>query len=167
MCYNRILDSKETEQNMNCNPTITAESFKTIHNALCSLDGIENETVAKLVEEMRGALAGAYEQDNSAFEIKMDYFERVREELGLSTSWSMYEVDNLSNSHPFEGVTKVIYRAYGSGDHEVAINGGTWAALYVAADTLIRDSGDEHHSFIEGFTQSSIDPTILFLSTGS
>jgi hypothetical protein len=79
----------------------------------------------------------------------------------------MYEVDNLSDSHPFEGVTKVIYRAYGSGDHEVAINGGTWAALYVAADALIRDSGDEHHSFIEGFTQSSIDPTILFLSTGS
>ena len=152
---------------MNCNPTLTAEEFKTIHNALCSLDSINNDKVAKLVEEMRGALSNAYEQDNSSFEIKMDYFERVRDELGLSATWSMYEVDNLSERHPFEGVTKVVYRAYGAGDHEVAINGATWSALYVAANALIRDSGDEHHSFIEGFTQSSIDPTILFLSTGS
>ena len=152
---------------MNCNPTITAESFKTIHNALCSLDSIENEKVAQLVEEMRSALAGAYEQDNSAFEIKMDYFDRVREELGLSATWSMYEVDNLSDRHSFEGVTKLVYRAYGSGDHEVAINGTTWESLYIAADTLIRESGDNHHIFIEAFKQSSISPEILFVSTGS
>jgi hypothetical protein len=125
------------------------------------------QQLLKAQNEITSGLKGAYEQDNSAFDIKMDYFDRVREELGLSATWSMYEVDNLSDRHPFEGVTKVIYRAYGSGDHEVAINGATWAALYVAANALIRDSGDDHHSFIEGFTQSSIDPTILFLSTGS
>ena len=98
---------------------------------------------------------------------KFDYYNQVREDLGLNAVWSIFEVENLSERHPFKGVTKVIYRAYGSGDHEVAINGATWSALYVAANALIRDSGDEHHSFIEGFTQSSIDPTILFLSTGS
>jgi hypothetical protein len=163
---------------MNCNPTLTADEFKTIHNALCELDHVKQTLedilskdlyikLAKATSQIREGLANAYEQDNSAFDIKMDYFDRVREELGLSATWSMYEVDNLSDRHPFEGVTKVVYRAYGSGDHEVAINGSTWAALYVAANALIRDSGDEHHSFIEGFTQSSIDPTILFLSTGS
>jgi hypothetical protein len=61
----------------------------------------------------------------------------------------------------------VIYRAYGSGDHEVAINGTTWASLYIAADTLIRESGDNHHIFIEAFKQSSISPEILFVTTGS
>ena len=163
---------------MNCNPTLTADEFKTIHNALCELDHVKQTLedilskdlyikLAKATSQIREGLANAYEQDNSAFEIKMDYFDRVREELGLSATWSMYEVDNLSDRHPFEGVTKVVYRAYGSGDHEVTINGSTWAALYVAANALIRDSGDDHHSFIEGFTQSSIDPTILFLSTGS
>ena len=163
---------------MNCNPTLTADEFKTIHNALCELDHVKQTLedilskdlyikLAKATSQIREGLANAYEQHNSAFEIKMDYFDRVREELGLSATWSMYEVDNLSERHPFEGVTKVVYRAYGSGDHEVAINGATWAALYVAANALIRDSGDDHHSFIEGFTQSSIDPTILFLSTGS
>jgi hypothetical protein len=163
---------------MNCNPTLTAEEFKTIHNALCELDSVKQTLedilskelyikLAKAANDIRSGLEGAYEQNNAMFENKMDYYDRVREELGLFATWSMYEVDNLSERHPFEGVTKVVYRAYGSGDHEVAINGSTWASLYVAANALIRDSSDEHHSFIEGFTQSSIDPTILFLSTGS
>jgi len=98
---------------------------------------------------------------------KFEYFNQVRDELGLDAVWSMYEVDNLSERHPFEGAKKVIYRAYGSGDHEVAIVGSTWAALYVAANQLIRDSGDGHHIYIEDFKQSSIDPEILFVSTGS
>lgn len=98
---------------------------------------------------------------------KFDYFSQVRDELGLDAIWSIYEVDNLSERHPFEGVKKVIYRAYGAGDHEVTINGSTWAALYVAGNALIRDSGDGHHVYIEEFKQSSIDPEILFMSTGS
>jgi len=163
---------------MNCNPTLTADEFKTIHNALCELDLVKAQLenvlnkelfikLTKVSNDIHKGLANAYEQENTSFEVKMDYYDRVREELGLFATWSIYEVDNLSDRHPFEGVTKVVYRAYGSGDHEVAINGGTWAALYVAANALIRDSEDEHHSFIEGFTQSSIDPTVLFLSTGS
>ena len=163
---------------MNCNPTLTAEEFKTIHNALCELDSVKQTLedilskdlyikLAKAANDIRSGLEGAYEQNNSMFENKMDYYDRVREELGLFATWSMYEVDNLSDRHSFEGVTKLVYRSYGSGNHEVAINGSTYAALYVAANALIRDSEDEHHSFIEGFTQSSIDPTILFLSTGS
>lgn len=98
---------------------------------------------------------------------KFDYFNQVRDELGLDAVWSIYEVDNLSERHPFEGATKLIYRAYGSGDQVVTINGSTWAALYVAANSLIRDSGDNHHIYIESFKQSSINPEILMLSTGS
>ena len=101
------------------------------------------------------------------FDTKFDYFDTSRSELGLSAVWSIYEVDNLNEVHPFVGATKVIYRAYGSGDHEVAINGTTWKSLYIAADTLIRESGDNHHIFIEAFKQSSISPEILFVSTGS
>jgi hypothetical protein len=98
---------------------------------------------------------------------KFDYYNQVREDLGLNAVWSIFEVENLSERHPFVGVTKVIYRAYGSGDHEVTIEGDTWKSLYIAADTLIRDSGDGHHIFIEDFKQSSINPEILFVTTGS
>jgi len=98
---------------------------------------------------------------------KFDYYNQVREDLGLDAVWSIFEVENLSERHPFVGATKVIYRAYGSGDHEVTIEGDTWKSLYIAADTLIRDSGDGHHIFIEDFKQSSIDSEILFVTTGS
>ena len=163
---------------MNCNPTLTAEEFKTIHNALCELDSVKQTLedilskdlyikLAKAANDCREGLANAYEQDSMAFETKMAYFDRVREELGLSATWSMYEVDNLSERHPFEGATKVVYSAFGSGDQEVAINGSTWAALYVAGNALIRDSGDNHHVFIEHFKQSSVNPEILFMTTGS
>jgi hypothetical protein len=98
---------------------------------------------------------------------KFDYYNQVREDLGLDAVWSIFEVENLSERHPFVGATKVIYRAYGSGDHEVTIEGDTWKSLYIAADTLIRESGDGHHIFIEAFKQSSINPEILFVTTGS
>jgi len=98
---------------------------------------------------------------------KFDYYNQVREDLDLLAVWSIYEVENLSEPHPFVGVEKVIYRAYGSGDHEVTIEGNTWKSLYIAADKLIRESGDNHHIFIETFKQSSIAPEILFISTGS
>ena len=151
---------------MNCNPTLTAEEFATIHNTLCAMEyqGMDAKTAA---EKIREALAGAYEQDHKAFDTKHDHYSQVKKELGLDAIWSVYEVDNLSERHPFEGATKVIYRAYGSGDQEVAINGSTWAALYVAGNALIRDSGDNHHVFIEQFKQSSINPEILFMATGS
>ena len=151
---------------MNCNPTLTAEEFATIHNTLWAMeyDGMDSKTAA---EKIREALAGAYEQENKAFDTKHEHYSQVKKELGLDAVWSIYEVDNLSERHPFEGATKVIYRAYGSGDQEVAINGSTWAALYVAGNALIRDSGDNHHVFIEQFKQSSINPEILFMTTGS
>ena len=98
---------------------------------------------------------------------KFDYYNQVREDLGLDAVWSIFEVENLSERHPYKGVTKVIYRAYGSGDHEVTIEGDTWKSLYVAADQLIRESGDGHHIFIEDFKQSSINSEILFVTTGS
>jgi len=98
---------------------------------------------------------------------KFDYYSQIREDLGLDAVWSIYEVKNLSECHPFKGATKVIYRAYGSGNHEVAIEGDTWKSLYIAADQLIRDSGDGHHIYIESFKQSTISPEILFVTTGS
>ena len=104
---------------------------------------------------------------NDDFDTKFAYFRQVREELGLDAVWSIYEVDNLSERHPFQGATKLIYRAYGSGDQVVEINGSTWASLYVAANALIRDSGNGDHIYIENFQQSAISPDILLLSTGS
>ena len=164
---------------MNCNPTLTADEFKTIHNALWELDNIKAQLedvlnkdlfvkLAKASNDIRKGLEGAYEQDEKAFETKSDHYSQVKKELGLNTIWSIYEVDNLSERHPYEGATTVVYKDWNTDkDVVVQVNGLTWAALYVAANAAINKSTDNHHVFIEGFKQSSIDSTILFLSTGS
>lgn len=164
---------------MNVSPTITAEEFKTIHNAVCDLDSVchqledilKPELYLKLVKarnQIREGLTGAYEQDSKAFSRKSDHYSDIQEELGLKAIWSVYEVDNMSDRHPFEGADRVVYKDHwGEKPVSCSINGLTWAALFVAADACIRDSGDEHHVFIECFRPAKDDPRTLILSTGS
>lgn len=149
---------------MNCDVTLKAEEFKTIHNTLWAMEyqGMDSKTAA---EKIRAALSGAYAQESKAFDRKSDHFSSVKEDLGLRTIWSIYEVDNLSERYPFKGIATVTYKDHW-GDKPIVkpVNGLTYAALYVAADAAIRDSGDEHHVFIEQFKQ--VGDTLL-LTTGS
>jgi hypothetical protein len=164
---------------MNVSPTLTAEEFKTIHNALCdmrsvyeTLQGVVREPItdklSKAISQMELGLANAYEEDDKAFSRKSDHYSEVAEELGLKSIWSVYEVNNLSDRHPFEGADRIVYENHWGGEPvSCSVNGLTWAALYVAANACIRDSGDNHHVFIETFTPDSNDPRTLILSTGS
>jgi hypothetical protein len=166
---------------MNCAPTLTTDEFKTIHNALCDLDSITRQLedilkpelytkLAKSARKIREGLAGAYKQDDDAFSRKSRHYDSVKSELGLKNSeWSEYDVDNMSDRHPFEGVERVVYESHWGEDGPTSstINGLTWAALWVAADACIRDSGDEHHVFIEQFRVRKEDPKTLVLYTGS
>jgi len=145
--------------------TLTAKEFETIHNALWYLGQIDKPEVQSLVEEIRGALKGAYEQEQAIKDRRYDHYSQVKQDLGLDAIWSVTEVDNLSEPHPFEGVKYVTYkRFWGEGVVTQAIHGNTWAALYVAANACIRDSGDDHHVFIEDFRKSG---DTLLLTTGS
>lgn len=149
---------------MNCNVTLTADEFKTIHNTLWAMeyDGMDSKVAA---EKIRQALSGAYAQETKSFDRKSDHYQEVKKELGLDSIWSIYEVDNLSERHVFEGVSTVTYKDHwGTKPVVKPINGSTWAALYVAANACIRDSGDSHHVFIEQFKKVG---DTLILSTGS
>lgn len=154
---------------MDCSPTLTAEEFKTVHNTLWELDSLGNDKVTELVEKIRGALKGAYEQERKSFNAKSDHYDDVRGQLGLKESiWSIYEVNDLSDRYPFEGVDRVVYKDHW-GDKPVScsVNGLTWAALYIAANACIRDSGDRHHIYIEDFEPSKEDPRTPIMQTGS
>jgi hypothetical protein len=164
---------------MNCSPTLTAEEFKIIHNGLCELNGVAQhlegvinpalvERLLHGVAEIQRGLDNAYNQDNQAFETKSSHYTQVQEELKLSSIWSEYDVNNMSDRHPFEGADRVVYKNHwGKEPVSCSINGLTWSALYVAADACIRNSGDNHHVFIEQFTPDKDDPRTLILSTGS
>lgn len=159
---------------MNCSPTLTADEFKDLHNALCELRSIKDSMYHSMVKVDRmedviarfeQALSGAYDQDRDAFSTKSDHYDEVRDGLGLRAIWSIYEVDNLSESHPFGDVKTVTYESHWGPKPVVkGIAGHTWAALYVAANACIRDSGDDHHVFIEDF---KVRGDTLVLSTGS
>ena len=159
---------------MNCSVTLTAEEFKVLHNSLCDLNGLAYHhhvpKVEEIVERIRKvALKSAYEQENQDFDAKWQHYDRVRSQLGLRSNWSLYQVADLDQRHPFEGAAYVVYDEHWgeSGEIVKAINGRTWAALWVAADSAIRDSGDGHHCFIESFTPITDKPGHLRLHTGS
>jgi hypothetical protein len=144
---------------MNTTVTLTAEEFKQIHNALCfaHTDGIQ-----KTVETIRAALKGAYEQDNAAFDRKYDYYARFKAEHKLEAIWSMYEIGEhgFLQDHPYSSDAFVVYQ----GGH-VPVFGNTWGDIYRAADWAIRNSGDQHHIFIEAFELKNGNE--LHLVTGS
>ena len=152
---------------MNCDVTLTADEFKTLHNALCALDWLHNDKVTEQVEVIRGALRGAYDQDNVAFDRKNSHYRSVQEDLGLDAIWSMYEIEDLNERHPFPSDAFVVYKSHWGEAKEVhcAVYGGTWAAVYVAANACIRNSGDGHHVFIENFKLKNGNE--LHMSTGS
>jgi hypothetical protein len=165
---------------MNCNPTLTAEDFKTIHNGLCELRSVYesihsvvreplSDKLARAIREIEKGLASAYEEDDKEFTRKSNHFDDVSAQLGMGHSnWSIYEVDNLSDRHPFEGADRVVYKDHwGKNPVSCSINGSTWSALWIAANACIRDSGDDHHMFIEHFSPDKDDPRTLVLQTGS
>ena len=101
-------------------------------------------------------------------EAKFDHYDAVKNELALSTVWSIYEVEDLYAEHPFANAKQIVYRDHwGKESVSMNINGNTFAALYVAADDCIGQSQDQHHVFIEHFVPDATDPTTLYLTTGS
>lgn len=144
--------------------TIKADDFKAIHNALWSLQYGNGDLNAQ-VEVIRNALKDAYEQDRKASDDLYNHYLTVKTDLGLDAIWSMYEVKDLNERHTYKNAKTMTYKDNWGGDaFSVPINGFTWAALYVAANAAIRDSGDEHHVYIEGFQQ--VGDTLLLI-TGS
>lgn len=145
--------------------TIGKDSFIAIHNTLCNLQWHKDDTVKDAVEAIRRSLKDLYDQENAAFTARSKVYSRVKEELGLSTIWSIYEVEDMDAEHPYQGATTVVYKDHWGEIPVVSmIDGNTWAALYAAADACIRDSGDSHHTFIEGFNRCE---NALYLTTGS
>lgn len=153
--------------------TLRGEDFKTIHNTLCKLRGlvqrmetsmIKVHDVQRIVEGFEQGLKGAYEQDESSFDHKMDYFRDFQDRNDFEAIWSMYELDagcfELPHAYPADSVV-----VYGRG--HVPVLGPTWGDVYRAADSAIRLSGDTHHVFIEGFEPVADQPHQIRLTTGS
>jgi hypothetical protein len=161
---------------MNCDVTIRAADFQTIHNALWDLRCLQDrmqtsmikiQDLERIEQTIRDALADAYDQDNSSFSTKSDHYEEAKVHLGFESTWSIYTVDCLQTAHPYTGATQVVYKDHwGKQPVSAPIEGPLWVDLYRAADQCIQASGDSHHSFIEDFMRE-LDQAKLLLTTGS
>lgn len=159
---------------------LTAEEFKTIHNGVCDLDivcdrleGVLAPEIYQLLLQARyqicQGLDGAYQQEQQDFKRKQQHYDQVKLEAGITHSeWSLYEVQDMTDQHPYAGVDRVVYQNHwGPQPVSASVAGSTWSALWRAADDCIRNSGDSHHVFVEHFQLDPQDPRTLFMSTGS
>jgi hypothetical protein len=149
---------------------LRGEDFKILHNTLCDLRNlvsrmeqsmIKTQEFDRIIEGFQMGLRDAYEQDNSSFDLKMDYYGEFQRQNGLAAIWSVYDLPahGFLSDHPFPSDAFVVYQG-----HHVPVYGETWADVYRAADRAIELSGDGHHIFIEHFEQVGNE---LRLTTGS
>jgi hypothetical protein len=150
--------------------TLRGEDFKIIHNTLCDLRNlvsrmeqsmIKTSEFDRIIEGFQMGLKDAYDQDNSTFDAKMDYYGDFQRQNGLAAIWSVYDLPphGFLSDHPFPSDAFVVYQG-----KQVSVYGQTWGDVYRAADLAIELSGDDHHIFIEHFEQVGNE---LRLITGS
>lgn len=157
--------------------TLRGQDFITVHNALRELRHLADrmqqimikiEDVERIVQSFEQGLADAYEQDRSAFDRKCSYYSDIRDESKFRTVWSIYEVEDMYEAHPYTGATTLVYKDHwGDKPVSVEIQGNRWIDLWRAANTAILQSGDQHHIYIEIFNPSKEDAATLILHTGS
>ncbi len=161
------------------NVVLKGQDFKTVHNTLCELRNIQQRLTGVISDDLAGqlhtviqgfeqGLADAYAQDDAGMDAKMDHYHAVQQEMELCSIWSMFEVEDLNQPHPYSLAREICYRDHW-GDAAVyeTIPGPTWRDLYAAADRCIRRSGDDHHIFIEALHPVADQPHQLRLTTGS
>jgi hypothetical protein len=90
----------------------------------------------------------------------IDKLHDIEREQGFSSTWSFYEVTDLSKPHGFSQ-DEIIYDSYWTYDDKgmisdepskpivVKIEGNTWMDVWRACDKLIINSGDTYHRYIE------------------
>ena len=152
--------------------TLRGEDFKTVHNTLCELRSVEQELCGvindglldrlhRVVKGFEAGLADAYAQDSATFDDKLDYYRSFADQNDLNSIWSVFElpVHGFLQPHPYPSDAFVVY-----GKGHVPVLGSTWGDVYRAADCAIRNSGDLHHIFIEGF---EVKGNELHMYTGS
>ncbi len=158
------------------NFTITSDEIKDIHNGLCRLrnvisrleDALSHHTINELrksMSEIEKGFKSARDQRDDRWDESNRFFEKTRDELKYTSFWSIYEKYDEMHKIAFflEEGSALVYENF-----SVPLPAGsrTWFDMWKAADEAIVAVGGDH-IFIESFTQSSINPKIILLGTGS
>jgi hypothetical protein len=100
------------------------------------------------------------------WDAKYKSFAEIQSTNKFVSMWSIYDgVNDPTELSPYEGKTMSYMDNWGEPVEVTLPNGPlSWLQLWEAADKCIKQSGDNHHIFIEGFRKNG---GILELITGS
>lgn len=165
---------------MNSNDiAINREQQKNLHNARCYFKQFEykySEIFGKeVLRDFKQAMKYFIEAhdpirliEDTRAEDRFNHYEAMRQYYGLSAVWSMTEYDRLDDNTDRDIKTikyyNVIVPVVKRPEHPWL----RWTDVYEACDKAIKQSGDEHHIFIEYLHREDSDPEGQYtLSTGS
>ena len=158
------------------NFVIRSDEIKNIDSGLYHLrnaiDRLQDTLSPHVVNELRKAKSeiekgfkSVQQQREDVWDSKNTLFNELRDQNKFTSVWSMYEkYDDMHKTAFFLEEGSVLVHE----NFSVPLPAGsrTWFDMWKAADEAIFAVGGDH-IFIESFTQSSINPKIILLGTGS
>lgn len=153
---------------------IVAADVDKLHNAKIDLariiDDMEDILAPKLLQDfrkvqtkIRAALLDVNTQKDNLWEKRQNHYSDLKEEYGMKTVWSIFEVDNLESPSGITA-TELKYNGWGEATIKMAPGNKTYMELWLYAEQVLYEADDMEHPFIESFTQGG---DICLLGTGS
>ncbi len=157
------------------NFVITSEEIRNIHNGLCylrdAIDRLEDTLSPHVVKELRKAkseiqkgFSSARFQKEDQWDRRNNHYTELKEHFKFKSVWSMYDFDDLDQiAFIIEEDSVLVHDNFVV---PLPVGPVTWFQMWRAAEEAIVAVGGDH-IFIESLTQSSINPKIILLGTGS
>ena len=156
--------------------SITSDQISKLHNAYWLLNTEVEEldsllrsdkitTLRKAASMLKEAYAPLMEEKDNEWDRRNSYYDDIKQANKFKSVWSIYEVFSFQASSGFgNGIlkyenVKVPMR------EDTSLGCITWMDMWKFAEQAIRESGDDHHMFIEKFYDRG--DGVIELITGS
>ena len=147
--------------------TIMQELFG-IEQQLC---GVVHPQISDKINSLHklalSAISEELEQENKDWETNQKALDEISSANKLRSVWSVTEIDHTKMQDTAPEMTEISYESWGPTQvHKFdKPTTPTWLELWQIGDKLIKQSGDDHHIFIESFKE--VAPGKFKMWTGS
>jgi hypothetical protein len=143
-----------------------------VHSLSQRLQGFHPKFVEQILEinkVLETTFLKYRDKEDTEFDRKYEGFNKIQEKYKLCSIWSEYDIKPSDMKKPFSDkpVESLTYESWGPIQQVQHGKIATWFDMWKLADKVIRQSGDTHHMFIEGFVEDKKKPGHFKLMTGS
>lgn len=143
--------------------TLNPQEFTTIYNLQCQLHSISqrlehlihpsiHSEIVDVRNKILTILGPTLEKEDDDFDKNIEEFRKIQEENNLFANWSYYEISpsDINKKHFFKNITSISYEGITIPFNKTN-KPKTWLDLWKISDQIMRQSGDTHHCFLEGW----------------